>query len=137
MNGRGFFGVLATIVLVAIVAGIGIGVYNAGVSEGVAEAARAAQAAGEDPAVVFPPYAGGGYGPGYGYGWGGGGPGFFGILLGIFAIFLIFGLIRAAFGWGRSGGGGRGPGGWESRNERIAEMHRELHKRDEPSAPAG
>jgi len=137
MNGRGFFGVLAMIVLVAIVVGIGIGVYNAGVSEGVAEAARAAQAAGEDPAVVFPPYAGGGYGPGYGYGWGGGGPGFFGILFGIFAIFLIFGLIRAAFGWGRHGGGGRGPGGWESRNERIADMHRELHKRDEPNAPAG
>jgi hypothetical protein len=138
MFGRGIFGVLATIVLVAIVAGIGIGVYNAGVSEGVAEAARAAQAAGEDPAVVFPPYAGGGYGPGYGYGWGGGGPGFFGILFGILFLFLIFGLIRAAFGWGRWGGGGRGPGGgWESRNERIAEMHRELHKRDEPNAPAG
>lgn len=136
MNGRGFFGVLAMIVLVAIVAGIGIGIYNAGVSEGVAEAARAAQAAGGDPAVVLPPYAGGGYGPDYGYHWGGGGPGFFGILFGILAIFLIFGLIRAAFGWGRHGGG-RGPGGWESRNERIAEMHRELHKGDEPNAPAG
>lgn len=137
MNGRGFFGVLAMIVLVAIVAGIGIGIYNAGVTEGLTEAARAAVAAGEDPAVVIPPYAGGGYGPGYGYGWGGGGPGFFGILFGILAIFLLFGLIRAAFGWGRHGGGGRGPGGWESRNERIAEMHRELHKRDEPNAPAG
>ena len=127
MFGRGFFGVLAMIVVLAVVVGIGIGVYNAGVSEGVAEAARAAQAAGEDPAVVYPPYAGGGYGYGYG-----GGPGFFGILFGILAIFLFFGLIRAAVGWGRCGGGGRGPGGWESRSERIAEMHRELHKRDEP-----
>jgi hypothetical protein len=129
MFGRGIFGVLAAIVVVAVVAGIGIGVYNAGVSEGVAEAARLAQAAGESPApVVYPPYIGH---PGYGYGWGGG-FGFFGILFGILFLFLIFGLVRAAFGWGRWGGGGRGPGGWESRNERIAELHRELHKRDEP-----
>ena len=134
MSGRGFFGALAMIVFVAIVVGIGIGIYNAGVSEGVAEAVRAAQASGENPAVVLPPYVGGGYGPGYGYGWGGGGPGFFGILFGILFLFLIFGLIRAAFGWGRWGGGSHGRGGWESRNERIAEMHRELHKRDEPQA---
>jgi hypothetical protein len=135
MFGRGIFGVLAAIVVVAVVAGIGIGVYNAGVSEGVAEAARLAQAAGESPAaVVYPPYIGH---PGYGYGWGGG-FGFFGILFGILFLFLIFGLIRAAFGWGRwGGGGGRGPGGWESRNERIAEMHRELHKRDEPQGSGG
>jgi len=135
MNGRGFFGFLAMIVLLAIVVGTGIGIYNAGVNEGLSEAARAAVAAGEDPAVVVPPYAAGGYGAGHGYGWGGGGPGFFGILFGVLAIFLIFGLIRAAFGWGRHGGG-RGPGGWESRSERMAEMHRELHKRDEPNAPA-
>ena len=135
MNGRGFFGVLALIVAVAIVAGIGIGVYNAGVSEGVAEAARVAQVSGESPAVVYPPYVGGPYG--HGYGWGGGGFGFFGILFGILFFFLIIGMIRAAFGWGRWGGGGRGPGGgWESRNERIAEMHRELHRRDEPHGSA-
>jgi hypothetical protein len=129
MFGRGIFGVLAAIVVVALVAGIGFGVYNAGVSEGIAEAARAAQAAGDSPAVVYPPYVGH-----HGYGWGGGGFGFFGILFGILFLFLIFGLIRAAFGWGRWGGGGRGPGGWESRNERIAELHRELHQRDEPTS---
>ena len=131
MNGRGIFGLLATIVVVAVMVGIGIGVYNAGVSEGVAEAARAAQAAGDNPAVVYPPYAGH-----YGYGWGGG-FGFFGILFWILGFFLIFGLIRAAFGWGRWGGGGRGQGGWASREERIAEMHRELHRRDEPSGSTG
>jgi hypothetical protein len=133
MNGRGFFGVLALIVAVAIVAGIGIGVYNAGVSEGVAEAARAAQVSGDGAAVVYPPYVGGPYG--HGYGWGGG-FGFFGILFGILFFFLIIGMIRAAFGWGRWGGG-RGPGGWESRNERIAEMHRELHRQDEPKGSTG
>ena len=63
-----FLRVVAVIALVAVLAGIGIGVYNAGVNEGLTQAALAAQAAGEDPAVVIPPYAG----P-YGYGWGGGG----------------------------------------------------------------
>lgn len=135
MFGRGFFGVLAVLVLVAVLAGIGVTAYNAGVSEGVAEAARAAQAAGDTPAVVVPPYAG----PHYGYGWGGG-FGFFGILFWILGFFLIVGLLRAAFGWGRWGGGGpggSGRGGW-NRDERIAEMHRELHKRDDqPEASAG
>jgi hypothetical protein len=135
MFGRGLFGALALVVAIAIVAGIGIGVYNAGVSEGVADAARVAQAAGDGAAVVYPPYAGGPYG--YGHGWGGGGFGFFGILFGILFFFLVIGMIRAAFGWGRWGGGGRGPGGWESRNERIAEMHRELHRKDEPSGSTG
>jgi hypothetical protein len=125
----GTFGrALAVILVVVVLAGIGIGIYNAGVNEGITEAARAAQAAGEDPAVVYPPYAGS-----YGYGWGWhGGFGFFGILFGILFLFLIFGLIRAAFGWGRWNGGGRGPGGggWGGREERIAEYHRELHKRD-------
>jgi hypothetical protein len=128
-----FLRVVAVIALVAVLAGIGIGVYNAGVNEGLTQAALAAQAAGEDPAVVIPPYAG----PyGYGHGWGGGGFGFFGFLFAILFLFLIFGLVRAAFGWGRWNGGGRGgPGGWGGgREERIAEYHRELHKRDtEPS----
>ena len=135
MFGRGLFGAFALVVAIAIVAGLGIGVYNAGVSEGVAEAARVAQVAGDGAAVVYPPYVGGPYG--YGHGWGGGGFGFFGLLFGILFFFLIIGMIRAAFGWGRWGGGGRGPGGWESRNERIAEMHRELHRKDEPSGSTG
>jgi len=127
-----FLRVLAVIALVAVLGSIGIGVYNAGVNEGLTQAAIAAQAAGEDPAVVIPPSAGA-----YGYGWGGGpGFGFFGFLFAILFLFLVFGLVRAAFGWGRWNGGGRGgPGGWGGgREERIAEYHRELHKRDtEPS----
>ena len=128
-----FLRVVAVLALVAVLAGIGIGVYNAGVNEGITQAAIAAQAAGESPAVVVPPYAPYGYGWGH---WGGGGFGFFGFFFAILAFFLIFGLIRAAFGWGRWGGGGRGPGGWSGgREERIADYHRELHKRDtEPSA---
>ena len=132
MNGRGLFGAFAAIVLIAVIAGLGIGAYNAGVNEGIAEAARAAQAAGDAAPVVYPPYAGGPWGYGYGNGWGGGGFGFFGFLLFILGFFLFIGLIRAAFGWGRSGGGGRGHGGWDGRRERMEEYHRELHRRDEP-----
>jgi len=109
MFGRGLFGAFALVVAIAIVAGIGIGVYNAGVSEGVAEAARVAQVAGDGAAVVYPPYVGP-YGYGHGWGWHGG-PGFgiFGFLFGLFFLFLLFGLLRAAFGGGRHWGG---PGGW-------------------------
>lgn len=135
MNGWGFGRVLAVIAVVAVVGAIGIGAYNAGVSEGVAEAARAAQAAGGGEAVVYPPYIGH-----YGYGHGGWGFGPLGIIFWILGFFLILALLRAAFGWGRwGGGGGRGPGGWAAgRDERIAEMHRELHRRDgESQASAG
>ena len=131
-----FLRVVAVLALVAVLAGIGIGVYNAGVNEGLTQAALAAQAAGEDPAVVIPPYAG----PyGYGYGWGHGGAAGSGSSASCSrssASSCIFGLVRAAFGWGRWNGGGRGgPGGWGGgREERIADYHRELHKRDtEPS----
>ena len=127
MFGRAFFGVLMLILVVGVLAGIGVGAYNAGVSQGLADAAIAAQASGDTPAVVVPSYVGH-----YGYGWGHGGWGFgfFGIFFWILGFILIFALLRAAFGWGRWGGGGPGRGGW-NRDERIAEMHRDLHRRDE------
>lgn len=132
MFGRTIFRVVAVLALVALVAVIGTSVYNAGVSEGLAEAARAAVTSGEAAPVVYPPYIGDRYGWGYG-----GGPGFFGIFFAILGFFLIFGLLRAAFGWGRWGGGGPGRGGWQ-RDDRIAEMHRELHRReDQPQGSAG
>ena len=130
MFGRTILGVLAVIALVGLVAVIGTSVYNAGVSQGIAEAANAAAASG-DPVVVYPPYVGGDYG----YGHGGWGFGFFGIFFWILGFFLIFGLLRAAFGWGRWGGGGPGRGGWESRQERISELHRELHRREDQAPP--
>ena len=131
MFGRTILGVLAVIALVGLVAVIGTSVYNAGVSQGIAEAANAAAASG-DPVVVYPPYVGGHYG----YGNGGWGFGFFGIFFWILGFFLIFGLLRAAFGWGRWGGGGPGRGGWESRQERMSELHRELHRREDQAPPA-
>ena len=130
MFGRTILGVLAVIALVGLVAVIGTSVYNAGVSQGITEAANAAAASG-DPVVVYPPYVGGNYG----YGHGGWGFGFLGIFFWILGFFLIFGLLRAAFGWGRWGGGGPGRGGWESRQDRISELHRELHRREDQAPP--
>ena len=64
-----------------------------------------------------------GYGP---YAHGPWGFGFFGILFGIFLLFLVVGLLRAAFGGHHRGG----PGGWGRRREMLEEMHRDLHRRD-------
>ena len=55
-------------------------------------------------------------------------------------IFIVFGLLRAAFGWGRGWGRGYGPGGWgpgsgrgydhrhDAWNDRVREVHDELHR---------
>jgi len=116
-----FLRVMAVVLVVAVAAGIGAGVYNAGVTAGLAEAAQSAVGSGE-PVLV--PY-------GYGYGPYWHGPGFFGIFFWILGFFLVFALLRAAFGWGR-GSGPRGRGGWGGRREMFEEMHRDLHRRDGP-----
>ncbi|HEX2194372.1 MAG TPA: hypothetical protein VHK63_05370 [Candidatus Limnocylindria bacterium] len=125
-----FFRVVVVLLVVGVVVGIGAGVYNAGVSAGLAEAAQAT-ASGE-PAPVGYHYGSGPYWHGFG------GFGFFGIIFWILAILLIIGLVRAAFGWGRWGGPPEGPGGWRGR-ERIEAIHRELHRADgaEGQRPAG
>jgi phosphotransferase system glucose/maltose/N-acetylglucosamine-specific IIC component len=130
---RTFMRVLAVLVLVALVIGIGTAIYNQGMTAGVAEAARVAAASG-DPVPVNP----------YGYGWGGApyahgpfGSGFgaiFGILFAAFAIVLIVGLVRLAFGGWR---GGPGAGGWGGRGHRVEEWHRELHRREGSSEQGG
>ena len=123
---------IAALLLVGLLAIVGIGIYDAGVGAGLAEAARTAVASGEPaPAVYYPGYPGPYYhGWGYGHGFG-----FFGFLFLIFGIFLFFGLLRAVFGWGRWGGG---PGGWSRRDGprgHLDEWHRQAHdepRRDEP-----
>ena len=129
---RTFIRVLAVLVLVALVIGIGTAIYNQGVTAGLAEAARVAVASG-DPVPVHP----------YGHGWSGPyahgpvGSGFgaiFGILFAAFAIVLIVGLARLAFGGWR---GGHGPGDWGGRGHRVEEWHRELHRREGGSEQGG
>ncbi len=124
-----FARVMGALLLVAVVVAIGSTVYNAGVTAGLAEAAQQAAAAG-DP-VALPPY---GYGYGYGPYWHGPwGFGFFGFIFLFFGIFLVIGLVRAVFGWGR-GGGPRGPWGRGGRREMFEAMHRDLHRGDGPDA---
>jgi hypothetical protein len=142
MFGRTIVRVLAVLLLVAVAVGVGTTLYNAGVSTGLTEAAQQAAASGE--AV---PAGGYGYGP-YWHGHWGFGFGFFGIFFWILGIFLVFALVRAAFGWGRWGGrGGRGgwggPGGSDGpggpgsgRREMVEEWHREMHRRDEGGSGA-
>jgi hypothetical protein len=128
MNGRLIFRVLAVVLLVAVAIGIGTTVYNTGVSTGLAEAAQQAAASG-DPAPVVP--YGQGYGAPYLHGPFEHGIGFFGIIFWILGVFLIIGLVRAAFGRGRWGGPGpRGSGGWDGRGQMSDEWHRELHRRE-------
>ena len=142
MNGRAIVSFLFGLIVVGILVGVGVGIYQAGIAQGVVEAGRI-------PAGAVVPVAG------YGYGWGfHGGFGFLGILFPILFLFLIFGLVRAAFGRGRQygpGWGGRGywgrgygpgfggpgsPGGpgfdsWrEERDRQISDLHRRLHEEE-------
>ena len=132
MSGRTIASILLVIILGVGAVALGVTAYNAGVSAGLAQ--NVADAGGS--VVVAPgypagPYVGYGWGHGFGFFW------FFGFLL---FIFIVFGLIRAAFGWGRGWGRGYGPGGWgpgsgrgydhrrDAWNDRVREVHDELHR---------
>ena len=122
-----FVRVLASLVLIGVLVAIGVGVYNAGVSAGLATNVAVPSGA---PAIYYPgPYV---HGWGWGPGWG-----FFGIFFWILGIFLIFGLLRAIFGWGRWGGRGyrdwdHRPNGYGGPQGRFEEWHRRLHDADSP-----
>jgi hypothetical protein len=126
---RAFFSLVLGLVFLAILGGIGVSVYNAGVSAGLAQAGAGA-------AVATPYVYGWGFGPGaFGFG-------FIGLLFPILFLFLIFGLIRAAIfggrrGWGQGWRDGAGPDGWRSERERyVADLHRRLHD-SEGTTPGG
>jgi hypothetical protein len=133
------FGLLGGVLVLLLGAGIAALAYQAGVSQGAASAASAGSV------VVV-----------------GGGPwgfGIFGILFGLFFLFIlariVIGVTFGAFGRGRGpwghgsfmgrrawmdssasgpGTGGPGAGGprghWGDREAFVAEMHRRLHERD-------
>jgi len=122
---------MLAVVLVGGAVLLGIGAYNAGVTQGLISSGQVAP--GGYPVA---PYVGG-----WGYGWGhpgGFGFGFFGFLGTLLFIFLLIGLFRAAFGRGRGWGPG-GPGGWDRSGQRwgrdawegrVREVHDELHRSD-------
>jgi len=148
--GRAIVTFFLILIAVGVVVGIGTEVYNTGFTQGVLQAEHVP--AGQPVPV-----------PGYGYGYGYHGFNFLGLLFPLFFLFLIFGLIRAAFGrgrgWGQGGWGhggwghgyGRGPGwgpGWdkgegmsgptawrEERDRRMAELHRRLHDEESGAKP--
>lgn len=122
------FRFFAALILVGLLAVVGVSLYNAGVSAGIASDVGNAIASGAPlPAGYYYP------GPyvGHPWGYGFGGFGFFGLIFGIFFLFLIFGLIRAAFGWGRWGGRHDGYSKWGGHHggprEYLDEWHRERH----------
>jgi len=124
--------VLASLALIAVLVVIGVGIYNAGVTAGLAETG-AAVASGA-PAVYYGPYVG------HPWGWGAG-FGIFAIFFWILGIFLIFALIRAAFGFGRWGRHGRdwgnrdGPNGRGGPGGYMDDWHRRAHEQaDEPKS---
>jgi hypothetical protein len=132
MNGRTIARILLAIVLIGGAVTLGVSAYNAGVTAGLAQTGQVVVTNG---GYLAPGAAYVGYG--WGFGWGHG-FGFFGFLGGLLFLFLLIGLIRAAFGGPRRGWGpgyghrhGWGPGGWE---DRAREAHNAWH-REHPGDP--
>jgi hypothetical protein len=124
--GGTFARVLASLILIGLIVAIGVGVYNAGVSAGLAQTVVDPSGA---PVTYYP-------GP---YVWHGWGFGIFGIFFWILGIFLIFALLRAILGWGRWSGRGyrdwsHRPNGYGGPREHFEDWHRRAH---EPGAPDG
>jgi hypothetical protein len=137
---------IGLLILAAVVVGGGFiaqTAYQAGLSTAITTAAANAP----DGSVVTP-VAPGAYPHGYGYGYGfgpGWGHGFsiFGFLGTLLVIFLIIGLLRAAFWRGRGGWGGGGwgrHGYWGEHDPRdrfhqtFEDWHREAHG-ESPTTP--
>src|SRR4051812_735553 len=136
MNGRSFARVLLLVILIAGAIGLGVTAYDAGVTAGLAQNGNVVV----NPGYAVAPYAGYGWGFGHGFG-------FFGFLGGLLFLFLLFGLIRAAFGgsrrgWGSGHGHGWSAGGWRdeggrSWEDRAREAHDAWHRNhpDDPNRP--
>jgi hypothetical protein len=131
MSGGTFIRMVAAVALIGVLVAIGVGVYDAGVSAGLTQ--QGAAVASGAPTVVYA-------GPYVAHGWGWGpGFGFFGIFFWILGIFLVFGLIRAAFGFGRGGHRGwRGAyGRYGDRGDHLEDWHRRAHESGSGPGPSG
>ncbi|MBA3687244.1 MAG: hypothetical protein H0W81_00165 [Chloroflexi bacterium] len=126
----GFVRSIAFLLFVGLLAVVGFNIYNAGVTAGINSDIGAAIASGAPIPAGY--YSGAYLGHPGGFGFGG-------FLIGIFFLFIFFGLLRAAFGsgrWGHHGGSGSSRfgrhGGW---NEYMGSWHEEQHGKA-PDAPA-
>jgi hypothetical protein len=126
MQGRTIARALLIVVLIGAAVGIGVTAYDAGVASGLAQTGQVAVT----PAYPVAPYVGYGWGFGHGFGF----FGFFGTLL---FLFLVFALLRAAFGGRRHWGGSQHgqSGGWRGADwrgspweSRAREVHDEWHR---------
>ena len=118
----GFFRFVAFLLLVGLLAVVGVNIYNAGVSAGIASDVGHAIASGAPIPAGY--YSGAYVGQPGGFGFGG-------FFIGIFLLFIFFGLMRAAFGFGRMGGH-HGPGGysrWGGHHDRPRDYLDAWHKR--------
>jgi hypothetical protein len=111
-----------TVLALLVVGAIGLVGYEIGVSQAIA--IQAATTAGAMPAAYW-------YGPGWF------GIGFLGFLFPLFFLFLLFGLMRAAFGGGRGWSDAGHRTGRMSGRDRIEQIHRELHGEKPASGPSG
>ena len=89
---RIFFRILAALVLIAAVVGVGAYAYSLGMTQGLAQKVAPATAATAPVPYFYPMH------PFFGFGWG-----FLGCLVPFFLLFLIFGSIRALFWHGPMG----------------------------------
>ena len=129
--GRFLFGVVLTLLLVGLVAGVGWTAYNAGITQGVVESGKLVVPSGEGNVVpaapMYTPFRFyGAYGFRHPFGFG-----ILGCLVPLFFVFLLFALLRFAFR-PRWGGGPWMRGGWDSSQgdvpDRVKEWHRKLHE---------
>jgi hypothetical protein len=123
---------VAIVALVMILAGIGIGVgaYQAGERNGIAQGIEQVQVAQENGQEVQVVHVVGDEHRGFF-------PGFFLFPLFLFgAFFLIGGIFRGAGRWGRGGPHGYGPGPWnEEGRARFEDRAREWHQREHGDTP--
>jgi hypothetical protein len=128
MNRRFVERLLFVIVLLVAVLGVGVLAYNMGLAQGVAQSAQLSDGAPLRtlPYMFFPRL--------FGFGLGG-------VIIGLFGLFLIFGLARRLM-WGGSRHGWwmrGGPGGWSDDPIHAAhippffeEWHRQAHANQTP-----
>lgn len=133
-----WFRLIAALVLLAAIVGIGYFAYNAGVAQGTAAQLPAASGSGAQP-YPYPGYGGPFWFPhpffGFGFGW-------FGLLIPLFLLFLVFGVFRRLiwgprWGWHgmhhrhwmdpESGEGGQGV------PPMVSEWHKRMHGESDPA----
>ncbi len=148
MKGRIFLSILFTLIVVGLLAGLGVVVYNQGVANGLAANGNVTiTTPGMTAPYVHPGYLFHPWGWGFGF--------FpFGFLIGLFFLFLIIGGIRRLFfpgAWHRGYYGGMGmhhqgygprgfgPYGFDPEHDQVPpiveQWHRKMHEEPQGKAP--